>query len=214
MTFPKDSTCVIKMKYSEEEISAVLAESEQERKRLRKLGKVMETVAAYRLQKMKHFQAMQKLATWRRTYGYDRDDSWMYGTRPLASEVFTASLWEEVNALKEALDTCVCVGMEGTYEEGRMNPEPTELESPSTGTGLEIPGQQRLLNGETGRTTADDYLLVGMGSNQRGHFSTHGTRWHANRYSHGTGKFIKHYFAEGRLQIQRRGERKRREQAI
>ena len=66
MTFPNDRTCVIKMEYSEEEIPAVLAESEQERKRLRKLGKVMETVAAYRLKEMKHFQAMQKLATWRK----------------------------------------------------------------------------------------------------------------------------------------------------
>ena len=70
---------------------------------MRKLGKVMETVAAYRLKELKHFQAMEKLGTWRRTYGYDRDNSWMYGTRPLAPEKFTASLWEEVNALKEAI---------------------------------------------------------------------------------------------------------------
>ena len=54
MTFPNDGTGVVKMKYSEEEISAVLAESEQERKRLRKLGKVMETAAAYRLREMKN----------------------------------------------------------------------------------------------------------------------------------------------------------------
>ena len=50
-----------------------------------------------------------------------------------------------------------------------MNPEPTELESPSTGTGLETPGQQCPPNEErceTGRTIADGYLLVGMGSNQ------------------------------------------------
>ncbi|CAN0405923.1 unnamed protein product [Ascophyllum nodosum] len=50
-----------------------------------------------------------------------------------------------------------------------MNPEPTELESPSAGTGLETPGQQCPPNGETwetGRTIADSYLLVGMGSNQ------------------------------------------------
>ena len=72
MTFPNDGTGVVKMEYSEEEISAVLAESEQERKRLRKLGKVMETVAAYRLRKMKNLQAVEKLATWRRAHGYDR----------------------------------------------------------------------------------------------------------------------------------------------
>ena len=46
---------------------------------------------------------MEKLATWRRTYGYDRNDSRMRGTRSLAPEEFTASLWEEVNALMEAI---------------------------------------------------------------------------------------------------------------
>ena len=75
ITFPNDGTCVIKMEYSEEEISAVLAESKRERKRLQKLGKAMETVAAYCLKKLQHFQAMEKMATWRRTHGYDRDDS-------------------------------------------------------------------------------------------------------------------------------------------
>ena len=94
---------MVKMEYSDEEISAALNESRQERKRLRKLGKVMETVAAYCLKESKHFQAMKKLATWRSTYGYDRDDSWMHGTRPLAPEEFTASLWEDMNALKEAI---------------------------------------------------------------------------------------------------------------
>ena len=65
MTFPTGNS-VIKMEYSEEEISAVfgaseeeilavLAESEQERKRLRKLGKVMETAAAYRPNELQHF---------------------------------------------------------------------------------------------------------------------------------------------------------------
>ena len=86
MTFTINDNCVIKMAYSDEKISAVLAESEQGRKRLRKLGEVMETVAAYRLKELQHFQAMEKRTTWRRTYGYDRDDSWMHGTRPSAPE--------------------------------------------------------------------------------------------------------------------------------
>ena len=54
---------------------------------------------------------------------------------------------------------------------GRMNPEPTKLESSSASTGLETPGQQCPPNKgiwETGRTIADGYLLVGMGSNQGG----------------------------------------------
>ena len=53
--------------------------------------------------------------------------------------------------------------------EGRMNPELTELEPPLAATGIETPGQQCPPNEgiwETGRTIADGHLLVGMGSNQ------------------------------------------------
>ena len=46
----------------------------------------------------------------------------------------------------------LCVSLEEKYEEGRMNPEPTELESPSAGTGLETPGQRYPPNGETWET--------------------------------------------------------------
>ena len=55
--------------------------------------------------------------------------------------------------------------------EGKMDPELKELESPSTGTGLETPGQQCLPNEGTwdqGRTIPDGYSLVSMGSNQGG----------------------------------------------
>ena len=48
-----------------------------------------------------------------------------------------------------------------------MDPERGELEPPSGGTGLETPGQQCPPNEgtwEKGRTIADGYLLVGMGS--------------------------------------------------
>ena len=62
ITFQNYGTCVVKMECSEEEISAVLAVSEQERKRLRKLDKVMETVAAYLLKEIKNFQAREQLA--------------------------------------------------------------------------------------------------------------------------------------------------------
>ena len=180
---------------------------------------------------------MEKLATWRRTYDYDCDYSWMHGTRPLAPGECTASMWEEVNALKETIsvsardrstqranifiqelkqgtvsmnltdeelamskrfveerdrdtvhvtaapaDTAqyrssrsltleipfdVCVGME-KKNDGRMNPEPTELELPSAGTGLKAPGQQCPPNGETERTTTDGCLLVGVCSNSGG----------------------------------------------
>ena len=66
----------------------------------------METVAAYRLKELNHFQAIEQLATWRRTYGYDREDSWMHGTRPLAPEEFTAVC--EITERVEGSDLNVC----------------------------------------------------------------------------------------------------------
>ena len=50
MTFLTD---VMKKSYSEEEIFAVLVESEQDKKSRRVLAKVTETVASYRLKQMK-----------------------------------------------------------------------------------------------------------------------------------------------------------------
>ena len=95
-----------------------------------------------------------------------------------------------------------------------MDPERGELESSSVGTGLETPGQQCPPNEgiwETGRTTADDILTAGVGSNQGGSISsptecvdtrastkstatfadiffTNGTRWYASRDSCYPGK--------------------------
>ena len=93
----------------------------------------------------------------------------------------------------------VCVNLENN--EGRMDPERGELEPPSPGTGLETRGQQCPPNGwtwEKGRTIADGYLLVGMGSNQRGkHFFTHdGTRGHASRQNY-HGNIGSHIFTNG-----------------
>ena len=67
----------------------------------------------------------------------------------------------------------VCVNLESN--EGKMDPELMELEPPSSGTGLETPGQQCPPNEgiwEKGRTIADGYLLVGKGSNQGGDISS------------------------------------------
>ena len=77
-------------------------------------------------------------------------------------------------SLNPEIPSDVYVSME-EKDEDRMNPEPTELETPSAGTGIETPGQQCPPNEgtwETGRTIADDYLPVGMGSNQRGDISS------------------------------------------
>ena len=52
--------------------------------------------------------------------------------------------------------------------DGRMDQEQGQLESPSAGTGFETPGQQCLLNWEMGRITVDGCLLVGVSSNSGG----------------------------------------------
>ena len=49
-----------------------------------------------------------------------------------------------------------------------MNPERDQLEPPSARTGFETLKQQCLPNWETGRTTAADYLPVGVGSKFEG----------------------------------------------
>ena len=102
-------TVVVKMGHSEDKLFAVLNESKQDRKRRQILAKVTETVAAYRLREMKDLQVREKLATWRRMNGFDRvadgEDNWSHGPRslPPTPEEFTASLWSEVNALKDAI---------------------------------------------------------------------------------------------------------------
>ena len=76
--------------------------------------------------------------------------------------------------LNPEIPSDVHVNME-EKDEGWMNPELTELESSSAGTGLETPGQQYPPNEGTwkkGLTIADGYLLVGIGSNQGGDISS------------------------------------------
>ena len=100
MTFP---TGGLKMEYSEDEIAAILGESEQARRHRQTLAKVTETVAAYRLREMKNLQAVEEVAARRRTHGYDRDNSWMDGTLSLSPQGFTASLWSDLQELKDAI---------------------------------------------------------------------------------------------------------------
>ena len=64
----------------------------------------------------------------------------------------------------------VCVKLENN--ERRIDPKRGELEPPSAGTGLETPGQQCHPIWETGRTTADGFLTVGVGSNLGGNISS------------------------------------------
>ena len=106
MMLPTDSSMVVKMKYSEDEISAMLVESREARKQLRKLDRVMKIVAAHRLKELTRLQGVEKLATWRRTCGFDRiaDDDNQWASRPLppTPEQFTVSLWSDLlNDLKD-----------------------------------------------------------------------------------------------------------------
>ena len=88
---------------SSEELTKMLAETEKEYKYWRKLARVREAVNAHRLEQMRDLLAQEQMKTWRSKNGLDRDDSWMHGARPLSPQEFTASLWAEVKALKDAI---------------------------------------------------------------------------------------------------------------
>ena len=59
----------MKKGYIEEEIFAVLFESEKDKKRRRMLAIMTKTVDAHRLQKMRDLLTFEKLAAWRRING-------------------------------------------------------------------------------------------------------------------------------------------------
>ena len=100
MTFP---TCVDFRKYSDEELTTMLAEAGQASKHARKLGRVMGVVAAHRIKDVKEFLAYQQLATWRRENGFDRVKAVDHRSLPPTPEQYHAGLWLEVNALKDAI---------------------------------------------------------------------------------------------------------------
>ena len=62
---------VLKIKYTEDDVSAMIAESREACKRLWKLGMIRKTVATHRLKELIHLRAVEKLATWRRSYEFD-----------------------------------------------------------------------------------------------------------------------------------------------
>ena len=106
MTFP---TGVDFRKYSDEELTTMLAEAGETSKHARKRGRVMGIVAAYRLEQMKEILLYNELAIWRRENGFDRveaveknrfDD---HRSLPPTPEQLYASLWAEVDELKAAI---------------------------------------------------------------------------------------------------------------
>ena len=100
---------MIRKGYTQDEVFAVIFESEQEKERRRILAIVIKTVNAHRLEKMKELLAYEKLATWRRINGFDRvvegEEKWFYGHRLLSPtpEQYTASLKLELQKLKNAI---------------------------------------------------------------------------------------------------------------
>ena len=98
---------MVKMKCTEDEVSAMIAESREACKRLRKLGMIRKTVATHRLKELRHLRAVEKLTTWRRTYGFDRledgDDQWVHDPLAPTPEQTTASMWADLNESKDAI---------------------------------------------------------------------------------------------------------------
>ena len=107
MTFP--TGVVDTRKCSDEELKTTLDEAREASKHSRKLGRVMGIVAARRLKHMREFLMYEELAIWRRMNGFDRvaedEESCFHGHRslPPTPEEYAASLWSEVNALKDAI---------------------------------------------------------------------------------------------------------------
>ena len=94
--------------YTQEEMFAVLFESEKDKKRRRMQAIVTETVDAHRLRKMRNLLAFEKLATWRRMNGFDRvvdgeDNRFHARSLPPTPQEFSASLRSELQKLEDAI---------------------------------------------------------------------------------------------------------------
>ena len=107
MTFP--IVGVDFRKYSDEELTVMLVEAVEASKHARKRGRVMGIVAAHRLKQMRTLLMYEELSTWRRANGFDREmegeESCFTGHRslPPTPQEYYASLWCEVNALRDAI---------------------------------------------------------------------------------------------------------------
>ena len=87
----------------------MLAEAGEASKHARKRGRVMGIVAAYCFKHMKEILLYNELAIWRRENGFDRVEAVEknrfgdHRSLPPTPEQHYASLWAEVDALKEAI---------------------------------------------------------------------------------------------------------------
>ena len=98
-------TDMMKKGYTQDEVLAVIFESKRERKRRRMQAIVTETVNAHRLEKIRELLAYERLATFRRMNGFDRDVDREYDWRslPPTPQEFYASLRLELQKLKDAI---------------------------------------------------------------------------------------------------------------
>ena len=91
--------------YTQEEVFAVIFESEEEKKHRQMLTIVTKTVDAHRLQKMTDLLTFEKLATFTRINGFDRvvdgQDDWR--SLPPTPQEFCASLRSDLQKLKDAI---------------------------------------------------------------------------------------------------------------
>ena len=63
-----------KMNFTKCDVTVMLAESREACKCVRKFSIVWKTVVTHRLKELKHLHAVEKLAAWRRTNGFDQCD--------------------------------------------------------------------------------------------------------------------------------------------
>ena len=98
-------TDMMKKGYTQNEVLAVVSKSEREKKRREMLAIVTKTVDAHRLENMRELLVHEKLATFRRMNGFDRDvdrvDDWR--SLPPTPQEYNASLRHELQKLKDAI---------------------------------------------------------------------------------------------------------------
>ena len=96
---------MVKKGWTEEEVFGICFESERERNRRR----LQAVVCDHHLKQVKQFLLYNELATWRRENGFDRVEAVEknrfgdHRSLPPTPEQYYASLWCDVNALKEAI---------------------------------------------------------------------------------------------------------------
>ena len=101
-------TDTMKKGYTQEEIFAVLFESEKDKKLRQMLAIVTKTVDAHRLQKMRDLLTFEKLAIFKRIIFFDRvvdgEDNWFHArSLPSTPQEFSASLRSELQKSRDAI---------------------------------------------------------------------------------------------------------------